>query len=244
MSPSWSPDARRLAYVSFEGDASQVYVQTLAHRHARARLGARGREQLAGVLAGRAAARAHAVARSRQPRHLHARPRDAGAAPAHDRRRDRHRGHVVAGRPADLLHVGPRGRPADLPRRRGARRPRGARDLRGRLQRAPAHLAGRQADRRGVRAEQHLSDRRRSTRRAACSQVLTNGRLDEIAELTHRTARRSSTRRATADAACSRPSPPTAADSAGDRIGRAATCASLCGDRIRGPDPSDCLEVS
>lgn len=29
MSPAWSPDARRLAYVSFEGNASQVYVQTL-----------------------------------------------------------------------------------------------------------------------------------------------------------------------------------------------------------------------
>jgi len=29
MSPSWAPDARRLAYVSFEGDQSAVYVQTL-----------------------------------------------------------------------------------------------------------------------------------------------------------------------------------------------------------------------
>jgi TolB protein len=29
MSPAWSPDARRLAYVSFEGNASAVYVQTL-----------------------------------------------------------------------------------------------------------------------------------------------------------------------------------------------------------------------
>jgi TolB protein len=29
MSPSWSPDSRRLAYVSFEGDQSAVYVQTL-----------------------------------------------------------------------------------------------------------------------------------------------------------------------------------------------------------------------
>jgi TolB protein len=29
MSPSWSPDARRLAYVSFEGGSSGVYVQTL-----------------------------------------------------------------------------------------------------------------------------------------------------------------------------------------------------------------------
>jgi TolB protein len=29
MSPSWSPDARRLAYVSFEGDQQSVYVQTL-----------------------------------------------------------------------------------------------------------------------------------------------------------------------------------------------------------------------
>jgi TolB protein len=29
MSPAWSPDARRLAYVSFEGGSSAVYVQTL-----------------------------------------------------------------------------------------------------------------------------------------------------------------------------------------------------------------------
>ncbi len=29
MSPAWSPDGRRLAYVSFEGDKSSVFVQTL-----------------------------------------------------------------------------------------------------------------------------------------------------------------------------------------------------------------------
>lgn len=29
MSPAWAPDSRRLAYVSFEGDQSAVYVQTL-----------------------------------------------------------------------------------------------------------------------------------------------------------------------------------------------------------------------
>ena len=29
MSPAWSPDSRRLAYVSFEGDESSIFVQTL-----------------------------------------------------------------------------------------------------------------------------------------------------------------------------------------------------------------------
>jgi TolB protein len=29
MSPAWSPDSRRLAYVSFEGNISTIYVQTL-----------------------------------------------------------------------------------------------------------------------------------------------------------------------------------------------------------------------
>ncbi|MBA3564267.1 MAG: Tol-Pal system beta propeller repeat protein TolB [Gammaproteobacteria bacterium] len=29
LSPAWSPDGRQLAYVSFEGDASSIYVQTL-----------------------------------------------------------------------------------------------------------------------------------------------------------------------------------------------------------------------
>ena len=29
MSPAWSPDSRRLAYVSFEGDRSSIFVQTL-----------------------------------------------------------------------------------------------------------------------------------------------------------------------------------------------------------------------
>ncbi len=62
MSPSWSPDARRLAYVSFEGQAAAIYVQTLRTGTRERVSGARRRERRAGVLTGRAIARARAVA--------------------------------------------------------------------------------------------------------------------------------------------------------------------------------------
>jgi TolB protein len=45
MSPSWSPDGRKLAYVSFEKDKSEIYVQTLrsgARRRVSSRAGVNG----------------------------------------------------------------------------------------------------------------------------------------------------------------------------------------------------------
>ena len=145
MSPSWSPDSRRIAYVSFEGDQSAVYVQTLAHRHARSRVGKGRSEQLAGVFPGRAPARVDSVARSGKLGRVYVGLGDASVAAVDQRCSNRYRGRLVAGQPHDLLHVGPVRQPADLSRRRGARRTGRARHVRRHLQCAPARLARRQA---------------------------------------------------------------------------------------------------
>ena len=123
MSPSWSPDARRIAYVSFEGGQSAVYVQTL-RTGTRERVSAR-----AGVNSSPAFSpdgRLLALTLSRdhgQPRHPHARSVDASVAPAHDRCCDRYRSRLVAGRPH--ASTSPRIAPAarrSIASRHGARR--------------------------------------------------------------------------------------------------------------------------
>ena len=61
MSPAWSPDGRKLAYVSFENGQSQVFVQELRTGAQTPRVGAQRRQQRASLVAGRAPAGAYAV---------------------------------------------------------------------------------------------------------------------------------------------------------------------------------------
>ena len=112
-------------------------------RGAGAGLGQVRHQWRAGVLAGRVAARARAVAEGRQRRRLCADAGVAGPQARHRRRLHRHRAGLGAGRALAVFHVGSRRRPAGVPGRDRARRARAARDLRGRLQRAPAPVARR-----------------------------------------------------------------------------------------------------
>ena len=92
---AWSPDGQSLAYVSFETQGLGDLRAAARDRRAPPRVGARGHQRRAGILAGRHAAGDHAVAR-RQPRHLRARSRDAGAdarSPPTTRSTRRPRGH-------------------------------------------------------------------------------------------------------------------------------------------------------
>ena len=79
MSPSWSPDGQ-LAYVSFEGSASAIYVQDLASGK-RSRVSARaGINGAPAWVSGRTHASAYAFARW-QPRRVHACARKPDADP-------------------------------------------------------------------------------------------------------------------------------------------------------------------
>ena len=90
LSPAWSPDGRRLAYVSFERGNSTIYVQEIAHRRARGRGQLQGHQRRPGLLAGRPPPGADPV-EVRQPRNLRDGPRQQGADPGHPPLRHRHR---------------------------------------------------------------------------------------------------------------------------------------------------------
>ncbi len=53
MSPAWSPDGRKLAYVSFERGNSSIYIQEIATGSRESGVGVQGHQRRAGVLAGR-----------------------------------------------------------------------------------------------------------------------------------------------------------------------------------------------
>ena len=142
ISPTWSPDGGKLAYVSFEAKKPVVYVHDLAsgRRHVAANFKGSnsapawspdGKQAGRGADQGRHLPALHGQCR-RQRRH------PPGQLVGH-----RHRAAVFARRPVDLLHLRPRRQPADLPHRRRRRRcP--TRHLRRQLQRHAAPLAGRQ----------------------------------------------------------------------------------------------------
>ena len=131
ISPAWSPDGRRLAYVSFENKKPVVYVHSLLD----------GKRQVAANFRGSNSAPAWApdgktlavtpLARGRLA-DLPAQSRRQQCEAHHDFVGDRHRAEVLARREVDLFHVRPRRHAADLPHepdRRGA----AARNLRGGL---------------------------------------------------------------------------------------------------------------
>ena len=116
MSPAWSPDGSRLAYVSFQQKKPIIYVQRLSDTrqptpvvnfrgsNSAPAWSPDGRQPRRGAVAGRR----HAALPRRRGR--------LGCATAHELGRDRHRAGLLARRAIDLLHVRPRRQPADLPR--------------------------------------------------------------------------------------------------------------------------------
>jgi hypothetical protein len=139
ISPAWSPDGTRLAYVSFEKKKPVVYVHSMVTSQRKWHCQLQGLQQRAGMVAGRAPAGRGADQGRQLPDLLGQRRRLRRAAPR-KLARHRHRAHVLARRLVHLLHLGPRRRAADLPRF-GRRRRSAARDLRRHLQREPAPLA-------------------------------------------------------------------------------------------------------
>ena len=178
MSPAWSPDGQGLAYVSFEGKASAIYVQRLRsgeRRRVSARAGINGApawspdgRKLALTLSRDGNLDIYTLELATQ-----------ALTRVTSRRRDRHRARVVPRRPEPLFHVGPRRQRAGLPR--GARRARQgrARHVHQQLQRAAAPVARRQGTRDGHARSRRLPHRGAWTSQSRNLRVLTNARQDE-----------------------------------------------------------------
>ena len=132
ISPVWSPEGRRIAYVSFESKKPVVYVHHLRGPQAPGGGELQGLELGAGLVARRQDHRGGAVGRRRLA-DLPAQRRRQRRAPAHQQLQlDRHRAALLERRQVDLLHLRPRRQPAGLPHG-GHRRRAAARHLRGQL---------------------------------------------------------------------------------------------------------------
>ncbi len=113
LSPEWSPDGTRIAYVSMENRKPVVYVQSLTTGSATAGRQFPRQQQRAVVVARRQQACGDAV-EGRQLADLPDQHRwRQRAAPVHVGRH-RHRGDVRARRPVDIVHLRPRRQSADL----------------------------------------------------------------------------------------------------------------------------------
>jgi Periplasmic component of the Tol biopolymer transport system len=157
LSPSWSPDGRKLAYVSFERGNSSIYIQDIATGARELVSSFRGINWRSVLLARRPSSCPVAVAQ-RQSRDLRDGLGQQGADPADQPLRHRYRADLGPGRQLDLLHLRSWRPPADLPGT-GHRRQRQPRHLPGQLQRHSQPLVRRHQARRGPGQWQYLQDR-------------------------------------------------------------------------------------
>ncbi len=143
LSPAWSPDGTRIAFVSFENRKPVVYVQVARERPA-SRCWRTSRQQQLGarVVAGQPEAGRHADQGRQLADVPDQRRRQRGAA-HRDQQRHRHRGEFRARRRVAAVRLRPRRVAADLPLHARDRRGR-ARELRRQLQHDAAPRARRQ----------------------------------------------------------------------------------------------------
>ncbi len=118
MSPSWSPDGSRIAYVSFDQKKPIVVVQNLAQGTTHVVANFRGNNSAPPWSPD---GQSLAVALSKDGlTQIYRIPAGGGAAERpHRFLRHRHAARLLARRPVDRLHLGPRRHAADLPHARG-----------------------------------------------------------------------------------------------------------------------------